>query len=191
MSTIARSQELLAGAIAYFVEEGTVIPDGGGAGVPLTVSINAKPVFDLENNWPRIPCIQKMESKKDRDDFGARKCYDPASNIYLNEPRKKTTRRFIEFTLEETNEIVQRLSEGVVDPIESGVAQRPNQDPTERIYGWLKVQQRDIDLVQDHNVLDTYGYFELEDIPSVEGKYQEPVLMFTRVESLGNAVSWV
>ncbi len=190
MSRIAMTKPLLAGCIAYFVESGTVLPDGGGVGVPVTVSELAKPTVDPIDNWPQITCVQKMERGKDRKDYGAKTCYNPSTNSYMDEKREKTTRRYITLTLEETNELIERLSEGVENPIEPGTAQRPGMDSTERIYGWLKVQNRDIDLAQDHNVIDNWGYFELKEVPAVEGQYQTPQLEFTRLYADGNSVNW-
>ena len=190
MSTISMNKPLLAGCIAYFTEAGTVLPDGGGEDVELTVAIDAKPAVDPIDNWPQILCVQKMERGRDRKDYGAVTCYNPNTNSYMDEKREKTTRRFLTLTIEETNELVERLSEEVATAIVPGTAQRPGMDSTGRIYGWLKIQNRDIDLAADHNVIDNWGYFELKDVPAVEAKYMQPVLEFTRLYADGNSVNW-
>lgn len=174
MSEIALTKEMLAGCFAFFVEGGTTVD-------AITVAANAKPDNDPLDNWPQFRCVEKMTPFVTRKNLGDRVCPDASAKGYTETPRIVTTQRGVDLTLNDSNELVERLSWGLSSPIVYDTAQTPGADAEGKIYGWLKAQEMDLPAGKDHNVLDHWGYLTLEQIPTTENKYKQYVLRFTFV----------
>ena len=169
MAEIALTKELLAGCFAFFVESGTTV-DG------ITVSELAKPDNDPLDNWPQFKCVEKMTPGKTRVNLGDRLCPSATARGYVTTQRNVTTQRYVDMTLNDSNELVERLQWGLAAPIVQGTAQTPGGDAREQIYGWLKIQNMDLPAGADHSGIDQWGYLTLEQAPTVENRYQQFVL---------------
>lgn len=175
-------QEILLGGFAYFVESGLTV-DGA------TVGPTIKPDMVPATNWTNgsLGTILSFE-------FGGEKIDAPymapqASGGYAKVNRSFASQDYLILQSREMNELAWRLQSGFTTIITEGTAQTPGLSLDRKIFGWLRLQGRNLN-ANDRFLMDWWCEARLESKQKFDDKVVSPSLRFTLIPSVaGTAVA--
>lgn len=175
--------DILIGAFAYFIPAGTTVDSG-------TVSETVKPDIVPPENWTAFTIGNVLNFKFGDEKVDIPKLVPLASGGYAKVNKSIVVQDWVTLKTREMGELVHRLQFGLAAAIATGTAQTPHIELDRKVYGWLRIQGRQLGGT-DRFVLDWWSECRVEETGEFNDKVVEPVLRFTQVKGVAlNSVNF-
>lgn len=168
----AFKEELLLGAFAFFIPDGTTV-DGSPA------ARDSLPDDVPTTNWTDYALGPIERSKITQQVKESPRSVPRETGGYDETPRRIGTGWTIEMTTTEYLELIHRLQLGAPAAVADGVAFTPFQiGGDQKVDGWLRIESKDENGATKINLID-WVELRLTEIPEWTNEYGKPVLQFT------------
>jgi hypothetical protein len=177
--------EILIGGFAYFIPAGTVVD-----GTTVAGSSAGKPDTDPATNWTAYSIGDVLNFKFGDERVDIASLVPLASGGYAKKNKSIVVQDFVTLKTRQMGEIIHRLQFGLAAAIATGTAQTPHLELDRKIFGWLRLQGRQLGGT-DRFILDWWAECRIEETGEFNDKVVEPVLRFTQVKGTeGNSINF-